>query len=135
MLAYEREHGTWATARRFSNTIGEIVYPIDRGGHGQTGMGDDFDNQPIETVAGTLDLDWFTDLTAFGPPIPNPVANQITPLLYWGGKKLWNAIRGYGAEPSADPKEKVAIDAIKSGYNTYAELFPDWFLNQVCHCR
>jgi RHS repeat-associated protein len=126
MLEYERSHGTNATGDKYSNT------PFPPWRRGRTPMGRAFDNEPIETVHGVVDLDWFTDLRSdwsriFPVDVQYPIA-----------KTIWNLTRGERykwVSPYEDPKERVAVGAISAGYDRYSDLFPDDFLEKVCPSR
>ncbi len=123
ILDFEKKHGTWETARKFSNTPGSYA--------GQTPMGDAFDNQPVETAEGTMDLDWFTDLTAYG------FGGLHTLPLYVAGKLIWKGVQTLDGRntrwPFQDPKEWPAVKAV-STYKSYADLFPESLLNEQCSC-
>ncbi|WP_165228130.1 putative Ig domain-containing protein [Aquisphaera insulae] len=125
MLAYEAVNGTWETALHFSNTAGD------------TPMGPEFDNKPVQTAAGVMDLDWYTDVMLFSggaAGIPIPLGTHIAYGTYFAGKLAWNtgrkAIALYeGVETRvawwfSDPKEATALRAYLNDYKTYASLFP-----------
>ncbi|HTP06743.1 MAG TPA: RHS repeat-associated core domain-containing protein, partial [Anaerolineae bacterium] len=134
MLEFEKEHGTWETARKFSNTPGFY--------NGQTPMGDEFDNGNTDTPYGVVDLDWFTDILAFGGGgsaideavgLPNIGADMV----YFWGKTIWNLVRrstgqGAGAAPYEDYKETRALELLNDYIDTYAELFPASFMETAC---
>jgi RHS repeat-associated protein len=134
MLEFEQEHGTWETARKFSNTPG--FYDE------QTPMGDVFDNGDTDTPYGVVDLDWFTDILAFGgggSPIEEAfgIPNASADIMYYWGKTIWNLTRdstgqGAGAAPYEDYKETRALELLNSYIDTYAELFPDSFMETAC---
>jgi len=126
LLYYEKNNpwGPMSTARtawRFSNTVGR---------KGQR-MGTEFDDEPIPTSMGDIDLDWFTDLMCWHA-WPS-FLDYVTPLLhneYIFGKTYWNvqqALKGH--DPARlqiiyeDPKERVALEAVRRGLS-YADLFP-----------
>lgn len=129
MLAHEKIYGTWSTAWQFSNTVGD------------TPMGSIFDDRPVRTAAGVLDLDWYTDLIAFsgGYVVSDlPLGRPSVYLFYGGGKLVWNVTRKVGSwfqdidTPVAwwfqDPKESQTVKAILSGRASYEDLFPPGFL-------
>jgi RHS repeat-associated protein len=124
ILAYEREHGTADTTTVFSNT------------GGSQSMGAEFDNQPVETAYGIMDLDWWTDLRGGGLQVNGfslyGAGPKTVDLYYWTAKNVWNWVRGSGAEPGADTKEVVAVNAIKNGALSYSDLFPPSFLSEKC---
>ena len=118
LLEYEDKYGTWRTALAFSNTVGS------------NRLGEEFDNQSVETIIGTIDLDWYTDLKVVNP---HP---RTVPFTYIPGKIAWNIVAGLVKSkpwvyPFADPKEQVAIDAVVTNMS-YRELFPEPFLKQAC---
>jgi len=126
-LAFEKLHGTWETARKFSNTPGYY--------EGRTELGEEFNNQPIPTAAGTLDLDWYTDIAAYGGAAATDVGSPQTAIaLYVGGKVLWNIARGRWVTPFQDPKERATISAYLSGYTSFGSLFPEHLLQRECGC-
>lgn len=134
ILKTEAEWGTWLTARKFSNTPSAAP---DWSGLDRTPLGDEFDNGKIPSSIGEIDLDWYTDIVAFG----GKTASLATAVpVYVGGKSLWNAIRASNNQPWAwpfeDPGERTALKAFKTAtfQNTYAALFPDWLLAQECPC-
>jgi RHS repeat-associated protein len=137
ILRHEDAFGTWFTAREFSNTIGKNP------------MGDLFDNKPVDTVLGTIDIDWFTDLYYYRPQTPTAAA--LTPFLgsiaaeavdivtlYIGGKVYWNyqtlkdGTREAFVWPFQDPKERITMLAFLLGYDSYRSLFPESFLDDEC---
>lgn len=143
VLEYERQHGTFATARRYTNTFHE---PSDFAGPGLdslVALGPEFNNAPIPTIVGVIDLDWYTDLLwAHTAPGLLPATSSSSPsfatnpayatVAYIGGKVLWNIIRDKWVWPFEDDKERVAIEAFWRGYTTYASLFPDEIWAHIC---
>ncbi|HSD84008.1 MAG TPA: RHS repeat-associated core domain-containing protein, partial [Anaerolineae bacterium] len=134
MLEFEKENGTWETARKFSNTSGYY--------EGQTPMGDAFDNRDTDTPYGVVDLDWFTDILAYGGGgsaideafgVPNIGADMV----YFWGKVIWNLAKettgqGAGVAPYEDYRETRALELLNSYIDTYAELFPASFMETAC---
>jgi RHS repeat-associated protein len=135
MLASEQEIGTDRTARKFSNTIG-----TDR-------MGVQFDNVPITTAAGTIDFDWWTDLTAFSfvndamvfpffGVLTGPLGagNLLTPVEYLVGNTTWGLLNG-NLLNQFNMLEAETVGYIMLGFDTYAELFPPGVLAaEGCPC-
>jgi len=125
VLEYEKRHGTVRAACHFSNTFGDTYFG--------TGLGTAFDNAPIATEAGTLDLDWWTDLICTGGWTHSC---GVVKCLYWIEKMIWYGVRKLTSQPAAkpyeDPKERVTIRAICKGYRSYEKLFPPDFMAKNC---
>lgn len=107
---------------------------------GREGMGDLFDDHPIVTVYGIVDIDWFTDVSCFNPLRVN-IANQY---IYLVGKGVvQNSLRltmnlVIGSDYSimvpflSDPKEGHTMILMTMGIDTYQELFPVEFMQITC---
>jgi RHS repeat-associated protein len=122
VLAYEREHGSWSTARRFSNTPSFFTE--------RTPLGDIFDNTPATTPYGDIDLDWYTDLLAYGGGM---MPDFLTHDLYAAGKTAWNLIRDAPWRNAYDdPGEGLAVSLLNDGLTSYSDIFPESFMQEEC---
>jgi RHS repeat-associated protein len=121
VIDFERSHGYIETARVYSNT------------RGAPGLGPDFNNTPIPSVLGGIDLDWYTEIIDRGGRKGAFYTNWA---LYTAGKIWWGGSVGFASgrwSIYSDPSEAVALQALYRGYG-YSDLFPDWLLAQECPC-
>jgi|GEM_PF-4565846 len=85
----------------------------------------------LQTPAGQLDLDWYTDLAAARYyPVP-------TPYVYTGAKLLWRFIRADKQMPIGnfwpftDPGERTAVFQNMTGAG-YSDIFNSAYMQQAC---
>jgi len=128
MLEFERRWGTLLTAWKYSNTWG------------RERMGELFDDYPLLTAYGIVDIDWFTDVSCFNPLR----VNRANRTIYLAGKGVvQNLMRlyanlVYGANYHmmvpfvSDPKEGHTMTLMKRGIDTYRDLFPVEFMRVTC---
>lgn len=131
ILAAEKKYGTQLTAFKASNTF--FIQKIFRK---KLQLGEDFNNVPIATSLGDIDLDWFTDLSA--TQTINWKDLKIS--TYVVGKTIWNLAPGkVSRAPLDDPGEGIALHAFIKNYK-YSDLFTEKVLrenkpkNDNCSC-
>lgn len=121
----EGKYGTYKCAKVFSNTIGK---------NWLQGFDDTSGELQCESAFGPIDLDWFTDLVAYGG---QGVSTPVVLALYVSSKLTWDAVKKLDNSynqvrlPFEDPGEVSALLGQFFG-SSYSDLFPDDMVNDLC---
>jgi len=130
LIEMERDLGTTATCLGNSNTISYFVFGNE---NVPASSYRDFDNAPIPTPWGPIDLDYFMDIRGMGPWW------ATHPFLWtWAYDARYLAIRGMDSlldlgkdMPYEDPKEALLLLLMRRGKDTFAELFPPEWMDKL----
>lgn len=119
----EEDFGTRVTSIGNSNTWSYKAYGNKNVSEGHAYS--DFNDANVETPWGFVDVDYFMDISSLPFFLPYDVRYVMI--------RLGDTIGDLGKNwPYQDPKESNLLRLMNQEYDTFAELFPDWWLDKVC---